>query len=405
MRRTILLGLLLLIQSHTPLLGETEWKPSAEVRHRFEISNKDFSKEVSSRSFNLLRSRLGIAVMPSEDIEAFLQFQDSRVFGEEPGTLVSTSNVDLHQGYVAVKDLFGKPVDLKLGRMEVLYGPERLIGPVGWHNVGRSFDGGIVNFHPERISMDFFSFTEVESLEAGNEGDRFVQGIYTDLDIVESYVTQVFWIWQREIPASELNRHTAGFYASRKHTHFHHETEFAYQSGTIMADREQDVKAFMAALNVGMGFPEVTAKPDVEVGVDYLSGDGDLTDSKYKVFDTLYATNHKYYGYMDFFLNIPRDTWGLGLMDAHARVSTVASEKTKARVAFHVFNAAEEYTHADGSTSKLFGSELDGTVIYEYNDSVTFAGGASLFVPGDVFKDKRGSDNSHWFYVMTRFKI
>ena len=45
------------------------------------------------------------------------------------------------------------------------------------------------------------------------------------------------------------------------------------------------------------------------------------TDKKYNVFNTLYATNHKYYGFMDYFIDIPRHTYGLGLIDIHAKAS------------------------------------------------------------------------------------
>ncbi len=69
----------------------------------------------------------------------------------------------------------------------------------------------------------------------------------------------------------------------------------------------------MFALNIKYKF-DSPVKPTIGVGIDYLSGD-DGTDDDYNVFNTLYATNHKYYGFMDYFINLPNDTYGKGLMD------------------------------------------------------------------------------------------
>jgi len=49
----------------------------------------------------------------------------------------SADSFDLHQGFVTINNFFNFPVTLKLGRYEVIYGPQRLMGAVGWHNVGR----------------------------------------------------------------------------------------------------------------------------------------------------------------------------------------------------------------------------------------------------------------------------
>ena len=53
----------------------------------------------------------------------------------------------------------------------------------------------------------------------------------------------------------------------------------------------------------------------------------------------------------------------------------------------------------NGSTTTNFGSEIDLTLSYKYNDNVMIEGNASLFSPGDIFKEKKGSDNATWFYL------
>lgn len=407
MKKIGVLALLAMVILPAPGEAGEDWTPTAQIRHRFEADDKDFNSAISLRTFSLLRTRLGADFEPAEDVRAFIQVQDSRVFGEETSTLGdgSADQFDLHQGFLVVDDLFGAPLALKLGRSEVIYGPQRLIGAVGWHNVGRSFDGAGLRYHRDKAWVDVFSYTLTERMLAGDAGDAYVHGAWGKWKVTGSHAVQPFWIWQRRSPQETLSRHTLGLYASGK-GRAHYEAELAFQTGDIttlsgVIISQEDVSAFMAALNVGLGFPDMAGVPDVSAGVDYLSGDGDADDGKFKVFDTLYATNHKYYGFMDYFLNIPVNTFGLGLVDAHVRLAAKPHKKLVTKLAVHVFRAAESYTLSAGSTSKAFGTEGDVTLKLNYNEKLGFVFGGSFFVPGDVFKETRGPDTSSWFYLMT----
>ncbi|MCP4216024.1 MAG: alginate export family protein, partial [bacterium] len=191
---------------------------SLQIRSRGEMNGKDFNSDTDLNSYDLLRTRLGITFRPMKDMEAFVQVQDSRVFGEESSTLTdgSANNFDLHQAYFKVNNLFKMPLTLKVGRMEVVYGPQRLIGSVGWHNIGRSFDGAVLTLNLKKVAIDFFNFKEIENLEVGDTGDKDVIGIHADFKLSPKYKTQAFIIWQKMEPTEELSRYTAGFYVAGK---------------------------------------------------------------------------------------------------------------------------------------------------------------------------------------------
>ncbi|MFQ5512503.1 MAG: alginate export family protein [Candidatus Krumholzibacteriia bacterium] len=408
MKRSVLASVLLCLSFGTGVFAQTEWTLSGQVRYRFESDMKDFNNDSAANNFNVLRSRLAASFKPSDDVTALIQLQDSRVLGEEKSTLGdgSADHLDFHQAYVKVDDLFEWPVSLKAGRMEVIYGSQRLVGPVGWDNIGRSFDGVMVNLHGEHFSVDLFEFNEVDSVQIGDRGDRNIYGAYADIKHSDNYKNQVFFIWQQTEPSDELSRYTVGFYSQGKAGRFFHETEFAYQGGNITPGAvELDVEAFMATLSAGFRFPALSAAPAVSAGVDYLSGDDNPADDKFKVFDTLYATNHKFYGFMDYFLNIPVHTFGLGLIDAHGEVAVTPAERTKAKIAYHYFSAVEDYRLADGSTSTGFGQELDVTINHAYTESVAFTGGVSVFGPRDIFDEKKGTDTAAWLYAMVTVNL
>jgi hypothetical protein len=404
MKKIIFIVLTLTFVLNVDLAAQEKWKLSGQIRQRFEMDDKDFDSETNSNNFNLLRSRLGITFAPEEDVTAFFQVQDSRTFGEETSTLGdgSADNIDLHQGYIKIKNLFDLPVDLKAGRMEVNFGPQRLVGAVGWHNIGRSFDGVIFNLRGKDYSVDFFNFDEVEQLEVGNTGDQNVLGAYGDFKLANSHKTQAFLIWQKRNPTESLSRYTLGFYANGKFGNLRHETEFAYQGGKLTSGgTELDVRALMAALNLGYTSGNMT----ITLGADYLSGDSDPGDDKFKVFDTMYATNHKYYGHMDYFLNIPVHTFGLGLLDTHAKLSVISRAKTTARAAFHLFKANQDDTIPGGSGARDFGSEIDISVSHKYTGNVSFVVGGSVFFPGKIFKERGREDTSTWIYVMSTVNL
>lgn len=404
MKRTLFFILLLVVPVVTPVVAQDAEFPRytflGQVRHRFEINARDFNDDTDPVAFNLLRTRLGVHFFPVEHVEALLQVQDSRMFGEELNTLTDgdADQLDLHQSYVTIANLFNRPVDLQVGRFEAVYGAQRLIGAVDWHNVGRSFDGVLLRLHPRKVTIDLFNLKLVEKLEPGGEGDLNVMGAYGDFQLIENYTTQAFVIWQRAHPSSDLNRFTLGLYLTGTAASFRPEIDLAYQGG----EREGiDVSALLVALNLGYTVAGVSLQPALSAGIDYLSGDDDPADDTFKVFDTLYATNHKFYGFMDYFLDLPAHTLGLGLRDIHAKVALKPYKDVSLRLAYHNFSANEDFTLVSGATTTRFGDEVDVTLVFNYNQRVSFTGGASVFAPGDIFEETRGGDLGLWGYIMT----
>ncbi len=379
-------------------IAQNKVKVNAQIRPRFNFDDKDFNSSSEANSYTELRTRLGVAYSPSENLTGFIQLQDSRIYGTESSTMANTMNLDIHQAYFKIDNFFGLPFYLKVGRMELSYGSQRILGAVGWSNVGRSFDGSVLQFQTKSVNIDFIAARTNESMLQGDSLDTFVYSAYGNLKVIKSYKIQPFIIAEYQAK-KDFNRYTIGIYATNKNkgAGFKHELDASYQLGTQNAT--QDISAFMVAYNLGYTF-DSKIKPMVGAGVDYLSGDDGTDASKYKTFNTLYATNHKFYGYMDYFVNIPKHTYGLGLMDIQVKGSIVPVQKLKVALAYHIFNANADYTLIDGSTSASFGSEIDLTLSYKYSSNVKFVGGFSYFTPGDIFKETKGKDSSNWTYLM-----
>ena len=387
---------LMIIVFSTYTIAQTAFEVSGQVRSRLQINNNDFNTDTGMNTFNELRTRLGVKFIPTDDVLGFFQIQDSRVYGTETGTMADMKNLDLHQGYFAVKNIFELPVDLQLGRMEIAFANQRLIGSVGWHNVGRSFDGSVLNLHTEQGTIGLITARTNESGIVDDSSDFHVSALLGDIKLVENIKIQPYIIGEM-LSRQDFSRYTLGVYLAGKIGGLSHEIEGSYQMGTQQKD--VDIAAFMFAFNLKYAL-KGSLKPSIGFGVDYLSGDDGEDATKYKVFNTLYATNHKFYGFMDYFLNIPVHTYGKGLIDIHAKASIMPFDKFTVAASFHNFSANADYILTDETTSTAFGSEMDITVTYKYNKVVKFQGGFSVFSPGAIFKETKGEDTSNYGYLM-----
>jgi hypothetical protein len=382
---------------------------TGEIRARTFGDNRDFNSSTSMFGYSQLRTRLNANFSASKRVSGIIQLQDSRIFGQEASTLSNSQNIDIHQAYINFDNFFKLPVDIRVGRTEYILGNERLVGAVDWNNVGRSFDGGTLHININKVKVDLFGFNVEENFNAGDSLDNIFTGLIIGFDSFGSHTLEIFGMNQNIYNSESLSRTTTGFYLKGNFNKFFHEAEFAYQLGDFVDDRNnpgvtQDVNAFYFAYNAGYAFKS-KIKPVVGLGFDYLSGDKDMSDNKYEVFNTLYATNHKFYGYMDYFVMIPENTYGRGLMDANIKFAVTPWKSFTGKVHFHVFNSAENFELISGSTSKSFGNELDIVLNYKYSDSVMLEGGFGWFMPGDVFKEKRGEDSSIWFYLQAKVNI
>lgn len=398
------MGILLCASLGFAQVKELPVKFNGQVRVRSEADGRDFNSDTSINTFTLLRVRFGALVQPQEDVNVYVQFQDSRAFGQEPNTLAHTFNLDIHQAYVEIKNLWNRPISLKVGRQEMVYGSERIIGAVGWSNVGRAFDGVKWTFG-RKNTLDVFAMllNESDTPVAGaatpttvagkKETGNYFYGVYYKHRRRSDYRLDVYGLFElnlnETVPGEDdLRRFTFGSYNKGKFSQaWNFESEFALQVGKR---RGQDVLAFMLTGTVGYTFP-TSRKPGVLIGYDFLSG-MNAGDEDYKVFDTLFATNHKFYGFMDYFINIPVNTGGRGLQDFMIKTKVPLSDKWAFNAHFHNFRAAK-------GDEKDFGNELDLTLNYKYNRVARFIFGLSFFAPGDLMKAAFASDDvAVWSY-------
>ncbi|MCP4633222.1 MAG: alginate export family protein [candidate division Zixibacteria bacterium] len=380
---------------------------NGSVRWRTELDDRDFCSETPLLEKPYLRSRFGLTITKIEDAVIFFQIQDSRNLGVNSSGLNNDTNLGVHQAYVKWMNLLKEERSIQVGRFEVVYGRQRIMGSVGWHNVGRSFDGVRLSCDTDKFKFDIFSL-KVNERSFGTPGtpaippdtigtppvpashnDQVLYGLYATCK--KRHVDAFFlfdWDQQKTNGKANLKRFTGGFY-------FYHNFENglridldgAYQFGKAV---NTDIAAFMVAGDVSYELDSFVKK--VGFGFDNTSGDDD--PNKINSFDNLYYTGHKFRGFMDYFLG----TTHLGLNDIVLRGVFNPTGSLDIYVDAHHFIFMKDYTNASGNKTKAIGTEIDITGKLPVQKGLALQGGASAFLPSDDYI--QDGDTAFWFYAM-----
>lgn len=360
----------------------------------------------------LLRTRLGVRATLDPRARAFVQIADSRAFGDETNTLTDATAdlLDMHQAYVEwTPDARWR---LRAGRQEWSFADERLIGPVGWANVTRVFDGlrstltargwtvdGLAAVLDERDAMLATGLDP--RVNEGAASDRTLYGIWAARAGLELFA--LVDGGATEGPISRINRWTLGGYVRRGLGPLRARGTFAWQLGNQRGalGNSQRIDAWLASLAVSRGFGG-RLKPGVRAQLDVLSGDATPTDGTYGAFNTLYATNHPFYGLMDFFLNIPAQTGGLGLVDVvgHGELRPGAWALD---ADLHALRLAQR-----GPGGRAVGTELDFTAARPLTPALTLHSGYGVFAPAAAARTapvSLGARVLHWAYVQATVRF
>lgn len=430
---------------------------SGEVRGRYEYRDHfDFISPIF-QNYKTLRSRLGTMIDVGNDTKGFIQFQDFRFAGDFfPAS--GGDEVDLHQAYFEVTRFKDTSFGFRLGRQELAFGDERIIGADDWSFFGNTFDAASFWWSAEKFRIDAFWAQLVPAWGAPVGGG--VGGVVPDIDpnmtltganASIKYLKDNMWDIYAfslydgdesfgEIPATPADNTwlwTLGTRSKGEYGDFSYNAEFAFQFGKGLDDTSpwsiihnapgpgaaggaDDVSAFAAAAGAAYTFP-VDVAPQVRVGFAYATGD-DTLDGDYNAFTPLFPSEHDYYGTMDYFTlsNLVNLRLGFGVTP-HSSFNL--------GVDFHFFWLAKERgawyqpypgffsggfisqgfaAGAPGPTSSSAGNELDFAAKYTYSSNVSFKLGFSHFFAGSYLDDLMApleAEDSNWLYAQGKFSF
>jgi hypothetical protein len=435
-----------------------EW--GGELRPRFEYNEQAFFNSSGGTNqgtrdgdyFVSSRVRLHAKADILPDTSAFIQLQSVRNWGNDLGALndnVAQANgagpggggstggsgnaafspsdndntVGIHQAYFTLKNFATLPVDLQVGRQEVVLDGHRILGNTGWTQGAQTHDAVRVQHTEGNHTLAYvYSLANEGSRgttlasSANDDEDVEVHVIYANMQGILGGGLSLYFVGVDDdcsagggAPAgtgcrsaaaggaagafspSEIldnNNYTVGIRQAGQLFGIDYRGEFYYQFGDAEGDalsanagaggaapysaanlKGADRSAYMFGARVGKKFNNVMWKPSLTFWYDYLSGtsDEDARDGDYKTFNTLFDTGHKFYGFMDLFLPANgANTNFLGLVDYAVKASVEPAKDWTFKTDWHYFTTAEG---VEGNTrfsgSSVAGAEDDNFLGHE----------------------------------------
>jgi len=455
---------------------------SGSVRTRYENEKRGaFTESTSSNDLTATQVRLNAKANISADTSAFIQMQSNRTWGNATSNAYTASDGDatvgIHQAYFTLKNFAGTGVAAKVGRQEVVLDGHRLFGHTGWTTGAQTHDAVRLTHSHDNMTMNYVMSHSVEGTNAGSADldiqthlihNNFQGVLGGNLSTYVVYTDDSCGVNSNACTIGQDNQwYTLGGRQAGKMYGLDYRAEAYWQLGkaggagnqisqattshhlgagnTIAGFTDQGVKrdAYMFGVRVGKKLNNVTWSPKVTLWYDYLSGNNDenMNKGEWSAFDTHFDTGHKFYGFMDMFLNnTGANTNWLGLQDAAIKVVMKPAAGWTLKADWHHFLTAESIggnpglatrtglltINTSGATDDTktlvgvqnrglgnhLGDELDFTLVHAYNANTKLSFGYSLFMAETLYhavdanSNANGlSNNAHWAYVQAAVKF
>jgi hypothetical protein len=403
-----------------PLGVSGQLAPWLQVRGEFRTRIEGFSgggfTAGNDDAYWMERFRLSATVSPVTSLSFFVQVQDARAFDKTTGGLLPPlrDTLDLRQAYGEVTSAHAT---VRIGRQDLFFGEQRLIGNLPWTNVSRSFDAGRLTLKRPGAQVDLFAASVVtvtpDAFSKSGNGN-ILYGAYGSLTaLVPKQTIEPYVLWRQSTNiAAELGglamlrQATTGVrMAGKMPAAFDYSGELAVQRGSVGPD---DIEAWAAHVNVGRSFVAVPARPRLFGEYNYASGDANRTDGIRGTFDQLYPTGHDKLGLSD------QVGWR-NIRHARAGLDFKPAEKWQATTSYHSWwlasatdglysaSGALVARSAAGTAGTHVGQELDGQATYGYSPQLQINVGLAHIFPGQFLRNATAGHAYTYPYVMVTY--
>ncbi len=405
-------------ESRFKLPGSMGLTVSGQIRVREEYRSHLYSPtdpDGNERNdFTRLRTRLRFDFEVNEQLQAIVELQDIRLLGSEGSTTADAEGLDLKRAEMLIKDPFGLPAEIEIGRFVMFYGKQRVIGHLEWFDQGRTFDGFRIKAQGTSWFADLFG-ARINDLGASDEDDSDLVGIYagtkelmSGLD-VEGYILHTRD--QRRGTSERGTQGTTGFttFGSRLFgtcCGLEYETEILFQTGEVFDD---NLTAYGGVVAIGYKFEDCPMTPRLGFEVDYATGDRNGTDGDTEQLQVLFPTNHMHYGNAD--LAALSNLW-----DFRTSLGFQPSETVRVSLDHHHLSLQDEegaWVNAGGATirpgaagaSRHLGEEVDLTVWWDAIENLELQFGWNHFFGGGFTDDTGRQRDAVFTYIQALLKF
>ncbi len=442
MRKLYVLALLLVVYQQTTI---AQLSLTAQLRTRTELRDgfgAPLPKNATPAFFTTQRSRVTVGYQAYR-LKFGVALQDVRIWGQDVSTFNRTTSADnnaimLHEAWaeMLLSDTAAKSktLSLKIGRQELVYDDQRLLGNLDWAQQARRHDAAVLKFENKSWMLHLAGAfnqnkegsagTIYNSNPAGNYAANTNGGtMYKSMAFVYAgkklksgsasflFLTDQFSKYKTDtvnntaiktFEPGSWGRATTGFYVTNTFKQFSATASAYYQFGKNAASQK-----LSAVLLSGYGQYAFSKKVAAGAGIDYTSGG--VSGSTSKAFDPLYGTPHKFWGLMDYFY-AGNGFGSKGLKDYYIKTKYKPSAALAVSADVHTFYSASNIMAGSTSLNKHFGSEIDVVANYSFTKIIGFEAGYSHFfstasmVTPAVKNVGNAQSGNNWAYLMINIK-
>lgn len=332
-----------------------------------------------TNNYDLLRTRVYGDLMVEDWLRFYVEYIDARSPNYLlPPLVIDRDHSDLLNAFVDIRagTVNDKPVWLRAGRQELLYGSQRLVSTLDWANTRRTFQGVKAFWQGEKWAVDAFAVQPVIP-DPGRfdsvDNNAIFAGLWTTykpdanqaLDFYYLYLDRAgraAGVLGRNNEPGGTNPSTFGARWAGTRGGWLWDVEGMLQFGEYS---NQALFAQSVAVGGGYHWKDRPMAPMFWLGYDYASGDPTPgTGGVRRTFDQLFPFGHYYFGFIDV-------VGRRNIHDATAQLTFFPSKWVTAQVQSHVFwlaqrrdalyNAAGAAIRQDrtGRAGNFVGNEVD----------------------------------------------
>ena len=370
-----------------------------EFRERVEGFDNSGFNATRDDMYYLSRFRFN-ARTTSKYVGTTVQVQDARVGKKTVGSTAAPFKApfDLRMAFADLGTAKSK-VMARVGRQELAFGDQRLIGAAGWLNAARTFDAAKVTFKSPAVQLDVFGASVVRILDSefdkSGNGNRLAGAYATSAKVIPKGTFEPYVYWRRDGnlraetgTLGSLRQVTSGVrLLGRIPARLDYNVEMDVQAGSLGSD---DVSAWAGHWLLRETIPGKMA-PHVIGEYNFASGDENPADGTRGTFDQLYPTAHDKYGLADQvgWRNIHDVRLGFDFAPFKATPITVSYHSywlAESRDALYAASGAVLARIPTGAASTKVGQELDIQVARPLSPQLALAAGYSHLFAGPFLK-------------------
>ncbi len=171
------------------------------------VSVRSWDGQGHAMKFVEQRTRLHLLADFTNNVTAFVEFDSYDMWGQDfrsnyitGADAAGADNINLFQAYVEANEMFGQPLRLRIGRQELAFGNQWLVGPRDFEFffTGLSFDGLRLTYDTDLFTVDTWWTKLAERSPLEEDGDTDFFGVYGTYKGIENLTLDAYWMVIRD---------------------------------------------------------------------------------------------------------------------------------------------------------------------------------------------------------------